>query len=212
MKNHLFKLLILAVPILSSTINAQTKQESDSIIIEGLYNGKNILVKNSYGAGGIGFCVNGVKLNGKYTRDEINANIFAIRLTDYKLKQGENVLVKITYSKNCSPLVKPLVLNPGALINLKSKVAETVFTLEGKFQWQNLFISNAKLNNGKGFGLKEIIINGKTTISNLNTELIEINLTKMGIDEKWEDGKPLKIEFKYIQGADPVIINPEAIN
>ncbi|MBL7918324.1 MAG: hypothetical protein JNM96_07985 [Bacteroidia bacterium] len=195
-------LIILVCLIVKNT----KSQENNSIVLEGLYNGKGILIKNSFGTGGIGYCVIETKVNGKTTKDEINANIFQIDLPSLGLKMGEKVKVEIISKKGCTPTTEPLILNPGALLIDKSLV-ETSLKLNGNFKWQNLFIVNPKILKKDEYSIKDIRVNGKRINIDLKKDIIEINLMSMQLnnDEK------VSIEIKFISGEDPIILNPEDI-
>src|SRR5438093_819198 len=95
------------------TICLNNFSQNKSIIMEGLYNGKNILVKNTYGQGGQGFCVTEIFVNGKITRDEINNSMFPIDLAKAGIKPGDKVKVEIKYPEHCVHPFKPLIMNPG---------------------------------------------------------------------------------------------------
>ncbi len=77
--------------------------------------------------------------------------------------------------------------------------------MEGKHLSQNLFITNPR--SGKNYGIKEVSVNGKK-VDSIQSDIFEINFYKMG----FKDEEKIKIVFKYEDGCDPFIINPEAIN
>jgi hypothetical protein len=185
----------------------------DSIVIEGYYNLKNIFVKNSFGVGGIGFCVIRTKVNDEVTTDEINANMFQINLSLCKLKLGDKVKVVIKYKRKCAPNEKPLILNPGALLKTNKEETQLSLIYEGKFMWENLFVCNPRVSNSNAYGIKEVLINGKgLSYTEINADVFEINLSKMGLNKEIKEGDKVKIEFKYLKGCDPVIINPEVLH
>ncbi len=211
-------LKVLLVFFIYSHLNGQTrngmKMDSDTLVLEGLYSGKNILIKNAFGPGGIGFCVFEVLVNGLITTDEINANLFQIKL-DYPklaLKNGDKVKVEIKYFKNCSPHSEPLVMNAGALLKPDAG-KESTLVVDGKFMWANVFVTNPRIPGSNSFSIKEVLVNKKKLSVNFNSDVFEINLTALALQEKdkWNDGDHLKIEFKYQTGFEPVILNPEVI-
>lgn len=168
------------------------------ITLEGQYLGKNLFVKNTYGTGGVGYCITEIKVNGKTTRDKINADIFQINLAECGLKTGDKAKVEIICKAGCTPKTNPLVLNPAALESNGSLV------LDGTFKWQNLYVSNSKGSEG----VKEVLVNGKSVSAKTKSDFFEIDLMSLGLN----DGDKIKVEFKYSKGNDPVIINPEAVN
>jgi hypothetical protein len=179
------------------------------ISLEGQYNGKNLFIKNTYGKGGVGYCVMETKVNGKTTTDEINADMFMIDLVSLGLKNGEKIKIEIFHKEGCTPRSKPLILNPGAIsISRETEKGVASFVIEGKYNYQNIFVSNSVGLNGKGFGIKEIKLNGKTISTNINLANLQINLLSMN----FKDNDHIKIEFKYAIGYDPMIVNPEGLN
>jgi len=199
MKRQLLKTVIAAC-VLTINLAAQTKT-TETIVIEGQYSGKNIVVKNSYGPEGKGFCVTETKVNGKVTKDEINANMFQIDLAAAGIKEGEKVKIEINYLKGCTPLSKPMIIDPSAISS------NNLLIIEGKYMWQNLFVINPYLSKTE-YSIKEVLINGKAISTKLNSEILEIKLQVMNFKED----EKIKIEFKYAKGLDPMLLNPEAIN
>lgn len=93
----LFFLFFTAFPLFSATL-----------LIEGKFQNKNILVHNSLSKSGVGFCAKEIKVNGKITSDEINSSAFEIDLKALNLKFGEKVVIEIVHDPEC----RPKVLNP----------------------------------------------------------------------------------------------------
>lgn len=74
-------------------------------VYNGVYQGKDLYVKNPFAGDGVGFCVFEVKVNGEVTSDEINSSAFAIDLELYKLKIGTPVEIIIRTKDDCEPNV-----------------------------------------------------------------------------------------------------------
>ncbi len=199
MKKQLVK-MVIAIGVLTINAYAQNKP-TETIAIEGQYSGKNLVIKNSYGADGVGYCVTETKVNGNVTKDEINANLFQVDLAAAGIKEGEKVKVEISYLKGCAPLSKPLIINPAAL------VSNNRFVIEGTYMWQNLFVINPHVSKTE-YSIKEVLVNGKSVSIKNNSDVLEIKLQAMNFKEN----EKIKIEFKYTKDLDPLIINPEAIN
>ncbi len=81
------------------------------IALEGTYQGKNLYVQNPFAGSGVGFCTYEVTVNGDVTTDEINSSAFEVDLSNFDLKIGDEVVVKIKHKDDC----KPKVLNPEVL-------------------------------------------------------------------------------------------------
>jgi hypothetical protein len=90
-----------------------------TLVLDGNYQGKNIFVQNPFSEAGVGFCVYQVLVNDKVATDEINSSAFEIDLSQYSLKMGDKVTVKILYKDGCSPLVlNPEVLRPASTFDI----------------------------------------------------------------------------------------------
>jgi hypothetical protein len=173
--------------------------------VNGVYNGKDIFIRNSFGGNGVGFCVSQVNVNKNITTDEINASVFNVDLEMHKLKLNEKFTLEVFYKEKCGIPDGVLLLNPGA-IKQKDPSGNNVLVVEGKSFDQTLMVVNPRSNKGI-YGVKEVNVNGKK-VENINKDVFLIDLYKMKI--KYEE--KIKIEFKYEDDCDPFIINPEVIN
>jgi hypothetical protein len=81
------------------------------ILLEGMYQGKNVYVQNPFASNGVGFCVYEVRVNDRVTTDEIGSNAFEVDLRVHELKIGDPISIKIFHKDDC----KPKVLNPEVL-------------------------------------------------------------------------------------------------
>jgi hypothetical protein len=205
-----FLYFITTTSILFSLAFAQGKSQN-SLAIEGEYKGKNLLIKNPYGKGGIGFCVYEVKVNGKTTRDEINATMFQLKLDELGLKLGDKLRVEMLFHDSCVQSASPMIMTLGAIKRGNDK--EVKMIIDGKFMWTNLFLTNPKTD-GKTYSITEIKVNDKVLALNLKADVVEINLTALGLqkNDPLTDGQELIIEINYQNGFDPIILNPEAVN
>lgn len=202
--------LITATGILFSLALAQNKSYN-SLALDGEYKGKNLLIKNPYGKGGIGFCVYEVKVNGKTTKDEINATMFQVKLDELGLKLGDKLRVEMLFYDSCVQGASPMIMTLGAIKRGNDK--EVKMVIDGKFMWTNLFLTNPKTD-GKNYSITEIKVNDKVLPLNLKADVVEINLTALGLqkNDPLKDGQELIIEINYQNGFDPIILNPEAMN
>jgi hypothetical protein len=105
--------------------------QNNVIILEGNYQGKVLYVQNPFGAGGVGFCVTEVRVNGNITTDETNSSAFEIDLKSQKLDIGEKVEVKIFHKDGCKPKVlNPEVLKPKSTYEVVNMTADADGTLK----------------------------------------------------------------------------------
>jgi len=84
---------------------------SEALVINGIYQGKDLYVKNPFSDDGAGFCVYEVIVNGETTKDEINSSAFAIDFNILGINSGQDLEVIIRHKDGCNPLV----LNPEAI-------------------------------------------------------------------------------------------------
>jgi hypothetical protein len=173
------------------------------MIIEGIYNGKDLYMSNSFGPGGIGYCISEVKVNKNITADEVNAEIFRIDLLSHKLKLGESFSITVFYKDSCT-IKEPLIMNPSVLKE-RNPAGKNLLVIEGTNYNTSLIVMNPR--SGPGYGIKEILVNG-IKVENINMDVIELSFFKMKIDYQ----KKVKIEFKFEKDCDPFIIIPEVIN
>lgn len=86
---------------------------SEEIVLNGVYQGKNLYVMNPFAASGVGFCVYEVSVNGRITTDEINSSAFEIDLTIFQFKKGDKLEVVVKYKNGCTPkIINPEVIKP----------------------------------------------------------------------------------------------------
>ncbi|MDZ4664667.1 MAG: hypothetical protein SGJ15_07305 [Bacteroidota bacterium] len=210
--------LIMLAAILTTSLNAQSTVKipdgwdttkypikeivytpsTKKLITEGIYNGKNLFIKNSFGIGGQGFCVSQVNVNGNITTDEINAEVFQVDLSLHPLKLGDPLKVEIFHKDCCTPVI----MNPNAI-----KPKDNTLTIHGIYITGSLFVMNPRSGDGKAYSVKEISVNGKKVSSKIDADVFEIDFYKMGF--KMDD--KLKIEFTYESGYDPFLMNSEIL-
>ena len=124
MKKILFSVLCLLVSTASFSTGV--------IVLEGIYQGKNLYIQNPFGSSGVGFCVQEVRVNGNVTTDEIASSAFEIDLRNFQFKLGDKVEIKIIHKDDCKPKVlNPEVLNPKSTFEIVSMSVEKDLT----FKW-----------------------------------------------------------------------------
>jgi hypothetical protein len=127
MKKIIVSLLILALPFYHLS--------AKELVIEGVYQGKNLIIYNPFAATGVGFCIYEVTVNGNIITDEINSTSFEIDMAYFRLKKGDPVTVVIKHKEGCNPkIVNPNVLRPA------STFTTTAITVDrnGLLQWTTI--------------------------------------------------------------------------
>lgn len=116
-KNQCIKYITTLIFIVFYTLTAF----SGEIVVEGIYQGKNLYIINPFSTSGSGFCIFEVMVNGKISNDEINSSAFEIDLAVYNLKPGDKIVIIIKHTDNCAPrVVNPEVLKPKSTFNASS--------------------------------------------------------------------------------------------
>lgn len=88
-----------------------TATYAEALVLSGIYQGKDLYVKNPFSSDGVGFCVFEVYVNGDLTRDEVNSSAFAIDFNVLGIQIGSPIEIIINHKMNCAPLV----LNPESI-------------------------------------------------------------------------------------------------
>lgn len=105
---NLFKsALTIGFILFRGFLNAQDTLVHDTLHVKGVYQGKNLFVKNSFNKTGNGFCVKMVYLNNKMIMTKNNQSAFEIKLNSYPINEGDEIDIKIAYVG----LIQPAILN-----------------------------------------------------------------------------------------------------
>ncbi len=107
--------------LLSLFLFATTVAMANVYVYTGVYQGKDLYVKNPFAPDGVGFCVFEVLVNGEVTSDEVNSSAFAIDLGLFGFNMGQAVEVVIRTKDSCEPsLVNPAAIAPESTFELQS--------------------------------------------------------------------------------------------
>ena len=118
--------------ILVAMLTTVLPLSAGTIVLEGHYQGKNLFIQNPFSDAGVGFCVYEVTVNDKIATDEINSSAFEIDLSNYGLKLGDAVTVKVKHKDGCTPLVlNPEVLKPKSTFD----VVKQEVSPDGTYRW-----------------------------------------------------------------------------
>jgi len=105
MKKFFQLIFLFAAVFIMDGAHAQT------LVLDGIYQGKDLYIKNPFSGKGVGFCVFEVYVNGDLTRDEINSSAFVIDFNILDIKTGDPVEIILKHKKGCTPLI----LNPESI-------------------------------------------------------------------------------------------------
>ncbi len=99
--------------------------------ITGIYQGKDLYIKNPFAQDGVGFCIFEVLVNERITRDEINSSAFAIDFNILDIKKGSSVEISLRHKSGC----QPLVLNPESLKPHSTFEITSISIEKNRLQW-----------------------------------------------------------------------------
>ncbi len=95
--------------------------QSSVLVLEGNYQGKNLIVQNPFTASGVGFCVYEVTVNDEVSTDEWASSAFEVDFNLFQLNIGDVAVVKIKHKNDCHPKVlNPEVLKPKSTFDVTS--------------------------------------------------------------------------------------------
>ena len=105
------RLLSIVVLFFLFTISAN----AEVIIISGIYQGKDLYVKNPMTTDGSGYCVFEVLVNGQVTADQLNSASFAVDLATWKLDLGDALEIVLRCKEDCEvKILNPEVIYPNS--------------------------------------------------------------------------------------------------
>jgi len=118
--------LALSILITSSAL-------AEVVIISGIYQGKDLYVKNPMTADGGGYCVYSVLVNGQETKDQLNSASFAVDLATWQLKIGDPLEIVLRCKENCEvKILNPEVIYPSSTFNVTACTISPTGALEWK--------------------------------------------------------------------------------
>lgn len=123
---------VLLVYTLGLLILMQHAVHAEQMEVSGIYQGKNVYVKNPFSPTGVGFCIYEVTVNGSITTDEINSSAFEIDFSALDVDLGDQLSIVIKYKNGCKPsILNPEVLLPRSTFEIKSMNLSP----DGKLTW-----------------------------------------------------------------------------
>lgn len=165
-------LLLRAAVLCAFLFTAAFTHAAEVLIFTGVYQGKDVYVKNPFASDGVGFCIFEVRVNGEITSDEINSSAFAIDLSLFNLELGQPVEIIIRTKENCAPkIVNPEAIAPQSTFELialeasprgqlkittKNEQNPMLFTVE-QFKW-NKWVKVAEFDGGGGLKANTYLI------------------------------------------------------
>jgi len=98
---------------------------ADALVIKGVYQGKDLYIKNAFAPDGVGFCIYEVLVNGSVSSDELNSSAFAVDLSLYGFSKGAAVEVVLRSKDNCDiKIINPEAIAPRSTFELVSSRLE----------------------------------------------------------------------------------------
>lgn len=126
---HIFTLIILIFTLLSSS------KGEKALVLEGVYQGKNIFIQNTIPESGVGYSIFEVRVNGMATSDELNSWAIEVDLASLDFQLGDTVSIKILYKSGPQPkILNPEVLLPESTFDIVSNNV----TNTGELTWSTI--------------------------------------------------------------------------
>jgi hypothetical protein len=101
------------------TLFAVSFCSAEVIVISGVYQGKDLYVKNPETSSGVGFCIFEVQVNGKVTSDEVNSPAFAVDLKVWGLTIGTPIEIVLRCKEKCDvKIINPEVVYPNSTFEI----------------------------------------------------------------------------------------------
>jgi hypothetical protein len=125
---------ILTLISILITLNCPLKA-TEILVLEGLYQGKNLFVQNTIPESGVGYSIFEVTVNGNQTTDELNSWAIEVDLASLAFNLGDSIVVRIKYK----PGPQPKVLNPEVLLPLSTyEIVSQNITNQGVYSWTTI--------------------------------------------------------------------------
>jgi hypothetical protein len=80
-------------------------------------------------------------------------------------------------------------------------------SVEGTYQGKNIYIQNSLNDDGFGFCVEKVSVNGDIMAASINSDVFEIDFTDFNI----AIGEPVFIVIEHNEGCTPKILNPEVL-
>lgn len=93
------------------------------------------------------------------------------------------------------------------LISLAGVSQENTLVLSGTYQGKDLYVKNPFGEEGVGFCVYEVYVNGELTRDEINSSAFAIDFNILGI----ETGENVEVILNHKDGCEPLVLNPEAI-
>lgn len=82
-----------------------------------------------------------------------------------------------------------------------------ILSVSGYYEGMNLFVSNPIKNDGYGYCIHKVLVNGNVLPASIQTDYFEIDLTLFNLKK----GDEVFIELEHGEGCSPTFVNPEVL-
>ncbi len=106
---------------------------AEVIVITGVYQGKDVYIKNPVTTSGVGYCIFEVLVNGNITSDEVNSPAFAIDLAAWRFKIGDQIEIVLRCKEKCDvKIINPEVIYPNSTFEVTKITCNSL----GQLHWE----------------------------------------------------------------------------
>ncbi|MCH2232763.1 MAG: hypothetical protein MK078_00820 [Crocinitomicaceae bacterium] len=90
---------------------------------------------------------------------------------------------------------------------LMTNVAKADSSVEGQYQGRNIVVQSPQSDDGFGFCITRVSVNGEAVSVDVNSSAFQINFDEFDLDV----GDPVMIVFEHDEGCKPKLLNPEVL-
>ena len=103
------------------TLVSLSNLRAEIVLLNGVYNGKDLYLKNTVTSTGMGYCIFEVIVNGVTTTDELSMPVFAVHLLSLNLQQNQQLEIVIRCKEDCGvKVLNPEVILPTSNFSIKA--------------------------------------------------------------------------------------------
>lgn len=118
--------------LLTALLLCGLNSKAELIVLSGIYNGKDLYIKNSMTSTGVGYCIYEVRVNDRVTADEVNSAVISVNFKALSMKPGDRMEIVIRCKEDCAIRV----LNPEAIMPESTFQMESVWiNPNGHLEW-----------------------------------------------------------------------------
>jgi len=137
---------------------------AQSIVLDGTNFGQNIYIKSPWNT----FCIDSVRVNGRFYTGNVNKSIFTISPDSTRVNLGERQVIEVFHSPHCAPQF----LNSGAILTSETTVSNVQLDSNGRLSWTG---SNDQTGRRLPFKVEHFLVGSWVTVQQIDQKWKTIN-------------------------------------